>query len=251
MTSLTGKVAIITGAARGMGEAEARLFAERGAKVVLTDILEDEGRAAAAKIGDAALFVRHDVSSAEDWARVVAAAVEAFGGVDVLVNNAGLLRHAALMDETAENLDKILKVNLFGAFHGIQAVVPAMRERGGGSIVNISSLAGLQGIPRHAAYGASKWAVRGLTKTAALELGEDGIRVNSVHPGAVDTAMLGRTVERGRGGFPAVPLRRVGEPEDIGELVVFLASDASSWMTGTEFVIDGGSMSGIVPPMKG
>ncbi|MDI2127423.1 glucose 1-dehydrogenase [Yinghuangia seranimata] len=250
MTTLSGKVAVVTGAARGMGEAEARLFVERGARVVMTDVLEEEGRAAAEKLGGAARFVRHDVSSAEDWARVVETAVAEFGGVDVLVNNAGLLRHALLMEETAENLDRILKVNLFGAFHGIQAVVPAMKARGGGSIINISSLAGLQGIPRHAAYGASKWAVRGLTKTAALELGEDGIRVNSVHPGAVDTAMLGRTVERGRGGFPAVPLRRVGEPEDIGELVVFLASDASSWMTGTEFVIDGGSMSGIVPPMR-
>ncbi|WP_436777973.1 glucose 1-dehydrogenase [Yinghuangia sp. YIM S09857] len=249
--SLAGKVAIITGAARGMGEAEARLFAERGARVVMTDILEDEGRAAAEKIGDAAVFVRHDVSSAEDWARVVGVAAERFGGVDVLVNNAAMLRHALVMEETAENLDRILKVNLFGTFHGIQAVVPSMTARGGGSIVNISSLAGLQGIPKHAAYGASKWAVRGLTKTAALELGEDGIRVNSVHPGGVDTAMLGREVVRGRGGYPAVPLRRVGEPEDIGELVVFLASDASSWITGTEFVIDGGSTAGIVPPMRG
>lgn len=251
MTSLTGKVAIITGAARGMGEAEARLFAARGAKVVMTDILAAEGREAAAKIGGDAVFVPHDVSSADDWARVVATAVDTFGGVDVLVNNAAMLRHALLLEETAENLDRILKVNLFGAFHGIQAVAPAMIARGGGSIINISSLAGLQGIPKHAAYGASKWAVRGLTKTAALELGEDGIRVNSVHPGAVDTAMLGREVPRGRGGFPAVPLRRVGEPEDIGELVVFLASDASSWVTGTEFVIDGGSSAGIVPPMRG
>jgi 3alpha(or 20beta)-hydroxysteroid dehydrogenase len=251
VTSLDGKVAIITGAARGMGEAEARLLAAHGARVVLTDVLEEEGKAVAADIGSAALFVRHDVSSAEDWARVVGEAVGAFGGVDVLVNNAAILRHALVMEETAENLERVLQVNLFGVFHGIQAVVPAMVERGGGSIINISSLAGLQGIPRHGAYGAAKWAVRGLTKTAALELGEDGIRVNSVHPGGVDTAMLGRAVERGRGNYPAVPLRRIGEPEDIGELVVFLASDASSWMTGTEFVIDGGSTAGIVPPMRG
>ncbi|MFI1579598.1 SDR family NAD(P)-dependent oxidoreductase [Embleya sp. NPDC020630] len=248
---LTGKVAIVTGAARGQGEAEARLFARCGARVVLTDLLEDEGARVAEEIGPEARFVRHDVSNAADWAAVVELAVREFGGVDVLVNNAGIMWTKPILEETPEGLDRILKVNLFGTFHGIRAVAPLMRANGGGSIVNISSLAGLQGIPGHAAYGSSKWAVRGLTKTAALELGEYGIRVNSVHPGAVDTPMIGNRFTRGPGNFPTVPLRRVGEPEDIGELVVFLASDASSWITGTEFVIDGGSMAGIVPPVQG
>ncbi|MEU0931835.1 glucose 1-dehydrogenase [Embleya sp. NPDC005971] len=251
MVDLTGKVAIVTGAARGQGEAEARLLAARGAKVVVTDLLADEGARVAASIGAAARFVRHDVSDAGDWAAVVEVAVREFGGVHVLVNNAGILWTKPILEETAEGLDRILKVNLFGAFHGIQAVAPSMRAAGGGSIVNISSLAGLQGIPGHAAYGSSKWAMRGLTKTAALELGEYGIRVNSVHPGAVDTPMIGNRFRRGAGNFPTVPLRRVGEPEDVGELVVFLASDESSWITGTEFVIDGGSMAGIVPPVRG
>ncbi|WP_406286800.1 glucose 1-dehydrogenase [Embleya sp. NBC_00896] len=251
MADLTGKVAIVTGAARGQGAAEARLFVERGASVVLTDLLEDEGAEVAAGIGDRARFVRHDVSSAADWAVVAETAVREFGGVDVLVNNAGILWTKPILEETAEGLDKILKVNLFGTFHGIQTVAPLMRANGGGSIVNISSLAGLQGIPGHAAYGSSKWAIRGLTKTAALELGEYGIRVNSVHPGAVDTPMVGNRFTRGAGNFPTVPLRRVGEPEDVGDLVVFLASDESSWITGAEFVIDGGSMAGIVPPVRG
>ncbi|MGC0414578.1 glucose 1-dehydrogenase [Embleya sp. AB8] len=251
MVDLRGKVAVVTGAARGQGEAEARLLASAGARVVLTDLLVDEGARVAAEIGAAARFVRHDVSSAADWATVVEVAVAEFGGVDVLVNNAGILWTRPILEETAEGLDRILKVNLFGTFHGIQAVAPLMRESGGGSIVNISSVAGLQGIPGHAAYGSSKWAIRGLTKTAALELGEYGIRVNSVHPGAVDTAMIGNRFARGAGNFPTVPLRRVGEPADVGELVVFLASDASSWITGTEFVIDGGSMAGIVPPVQG
>jgi len=251
MADLTGKVAIITGAARGQGEAEARLLAERGAKVVLTDLLADEGARVAEAIGDAARFVRHDVSDTADWAAVVDVAVTEFGGVDVLVNNAGIMWSKPILEETPEGLDKILKVNLFGTFHGIQAVAPLMKAAGGGSIINISSLAGLQGIPGLAAYGSSKWAIRGLTKTAALELGEYGIRVNSVHPGAVDTAMIGREVTRGPGHFPSVPLRRVGEPENVGDLVVFLASEESSWITGTEFVIDGGSTAGIVPPVRG
>jgi 3alpha(or 20beta)-hydroxysteroid dehydrogenase len=249
MTGLSGKVAIITGAARGQGEAEARLFAARGAKVVITDVLEEDGAKVAASIGPDAVFVRHDVSSVDDWRTVVEAAETAFGGVDVLVNNAAILRPVPLLQETPEGFEKTLQVNLHGTFHGIQAVAPRLNARGGGSIINISSLAGLQGIPKHAAYGSAKWAVRGLTKVAAVELGEHGIRVNSVHPGAVDTAMVGGMFTRGPGNYPGVPLRRVGEPEDVGSLVAFLASDESSWITGQEFVIDGGSMAGITPKL--
>ncbi|MDL4816231.1 glucose 1-dehydrogenase [Actinomadura opuntiae] len=242
---LDGKVAIVTGAARGQGEAEARMLAAAGARVVLTDVLADEGAAVAASIGDAARFVPHDVASADDWARVTAVAGEEFGGVDVLVNNAAIWRTAPVADETRENFEDILRINLIGPFLGIRAVVPAMRARGGGSIVNISSTAGLRGIRGHSAYGASKFGLRGLTLSAALDLGADGIRVNSVHPGVIDTPMIASIgVERGAGKAPRVPLGRAGIPEDVAGLVLFLASDASAYITGAELAVDGGLSTG-------
>lgn len=239
MSTLDGKVAIITGAARGQGAAEARLFAAAGARVVLTDVLD--GTDVAASIGEAAAFVRHDVTSADDWARAVGTARERFGRVDVLVNNAGLWRTAPVEEETRARFELMLQVNLVGPFLGVQAVAPAMREAGGGSIVNVSSTAGLRGIRGHAAYGASKFGLRGLTRSAALDLAADGIRVNSVHPGVVDTPMIAEIgVERGAGKAPRVPLGRAGVPEDVAGLVLFLASDASSYITGTELAVDGG-----------
>lgn len=242
---LDGKVAIVTGAARGQGESEARLFAAAGARVVLTDLLAEEGEAVAASIGEAAVFVRHDVTSADGWAEVAERAREAFGRIDVLVNNAGIWRTAPVDQETEERFERILRINLVGPFLGIRAVVPSMREAGGGSIVNISSTAGLRGIPGHAAYGSSKFGLRGLTRSSALDLAADGIRVNSVHPGAIDTPMIAAAgYERGAGGFDRAPLHRVGVPEDVAELVLFLASDASSYITGTEFAIDGGLTTG-------
>ncbi|NUU26160.1 MAG: glucose 1-dehydrogenase [Streptomycetaceae bacterium] len=246
---LDGKVAVITGAARGQGEAEARLFVARGAKVVLTDLLEEEGEKVAADLGDNARFVRHDVSSPEDWARVVATALDAFGRIDVLVNNAAIYWTKPFEHETVEGLDRIFKVNFQGVFLGMQAVLPAMKAQRSGSIVNISSQSGLEGLPSHAAYGATKWAVRGLSKTVALEVGEYGVRVNAVYPGVIDTPMIAKVgVERGEGKFPAVPLRRVAAPEEVAEAVAFLASDASSYMTGSELVVDGGMMAGSTPP---
>ncbi|MDI2127426.1 glucose 1-dehydrogenase [Yinghuangia seranimata] len=246
---LDGKVAVITGAARGQGEAEARLFVARGARVVLTDLLEEEGEKVAAELGDAARFVRHDVSSPEDWARVVEVALAEFGTVDVLVNNAAIYWTKAFADETLEGLDRIFKVNFQGVFLGMQAVLPTMKERRSGSIVNISSQSGLEGLPSHSAYGATKWAVRGLSKTVALETGEYGVRVNSVYPGVIDTPMIAKAgVERGEGKFPGVPLRRIAAPEEVAEVVAFLASDASSYMTGGEIVVDGGMTAGAVPP---
>lgn len=234
-----GKVAIVTGAARGQGEAEARTLADAGAKVVLTDVLD--GEPVAAGIGDGAVFVRHDVTSEDGWARVVRTARDAFGGGHVLVNNAGIWRTAPVEEETRERFEELLRTNLIGPFLGIQAVAPAMREAGGGSIVNISSTAGLRGIPGHSAYGASKFGLRGLTRSAALDLAADGIRVNSVHPGVVDTPMIAEIgVERGAGRTPRVPLRRAGVPADVAGLVLFLASDASSYITGTELAVDGG-----------
>ncbi|OPC82975.1 3-alpha-hydroxysteroid dehydrogenase [Embleya scabrispora] len=250
MADLTGKVAIVTGAARGQGAAEARLFVASGASVVLTDLLTEEGERVAAELGAAARFVRHDVSDPADWAEVVDVAVEAFGGLDILVNNAAIYWTRGFADETAERVERIMRVNFFGVWHGMQAVLPAMKARGGGSIVNISSQAGLEGMPGHAAYGATKWAVRGLSKTVALEVGEHGIRVNSVHPGTIDTPMIAAVgLEQGAGKYPSVPLRRIAAPEEVAEVVAFVASDAASYLTGTELVVDGGAMAGMVRPV--
>ncbi|MFI5981139.1 SDR family NAD(P)-dependent oxidoreductase [Streptomyces sp. NPDC051555] len=235
---LDGKVVVITGAGRGQGAAEARLCAEAGARVVVTDIREEEGREVAAALGDQGLYVRHDVADAESWAGVVRAAVAAYGGVSALVNNAAVWRTAHVERQSVEDFEALLRVNLLGPFLGIQAVAPLMRAAGGGSVVNISSTAGLVGIPGHAAYGSTKFALRGLTRSAALDLAGDGIRVNSVHPGAIDTPMVAGAVA-GRD-WSHLPLGRMGRPEEVGELVRFLCSDASSYITGAEFTVDGG-----------
>ncbi|MEU2453661.1 glucose 1-dehydrogenase [Streptomyces sp. NPDC012765] len=235
---LEGKVVVITGAGRGQGAAEARLCARAGARVVVTDVREDEGRAVAAELGDRGLYVRHDVADPESWAIVVKEAVRAFGTVSALVNNAALWRTAHVERQRLDEFEALLRVNLLGPFLGIQAVAPVLRAGGGGSIVNISSTAGLVGIPGHAAYGSTKFGLRGLTRSAALDLGADRIRVNSVHPGAIDTPMVAEAVA-GRD-WSHVPLGRIGRPEEVGELVLFLCSDASSYITGTEFTVDGG-----------
>ncbi len=235
---LDGKVVVITGAGRGQGAAEARLCARAGARVVVTDVREDEGRAVAAELGDQGLYVRHDVGDPESWAAVVKETVRAFGTVSALVNNAALWRTAHVERQRLDEFEALLRVNLLGPFLGIQAVAPVLRAGGGGSIVNISSTAGLVGIPGHAAYGSTKFGLRGLTRSAALDLGADRIRVNSVHPGAIDTPMVAEAVA-GRD-WSHVPLGRIGRPEEVGELVLFLCSDASSYITGTEFTVDGG-----------
>ncbi|BBZ11932.1 glucose 1-dehydrogenase [Mycobacterium branderi] len=245
---LSGKVAIITGAARGQGAAEARLFASLGARVVLTDIFADEGRRVASSIGAAAHFVCHDVGDENGWAATVDTAVKEFGRVDVLVNNAAICDVHPLVDQSLDSFERMLRVNLIGAFLGIQAVAEPMKAVGGGSIINVSSQAGLQGLAGYGAYGASKWGLRGMSKVAAIELGPFGIRVNSVHPGMIDTPMVAHLdVERGPGGHPGAPLTRVGTPEEVADVVAFLASDSSSYITGAELAVDGGASAGRVP----
>jgi len=237
---LDRKVAIITGAARGQGEREARRFVAEGARVVLTDVSE-QGAVIAEQLGDAAIFVRHDVSEEDQWRHVVEAAQASFGRIDVLVNNAGIFHPNSIIEQSKGDFDLHYRVNQLGAFLGTKAVVEAMKQAGGGSIVNISSVAGVRGYPGMIAYAGTKWAVRGMTKCAARELAPFRIRVNSVHPGLVDTPMLEDFTPEALEQFEAaVPLGRKGTTDDVTEIVAFLASDLSSYLTGAEIVVDGG-----------
>ncbi|MGE3296814.1 MAG: glucose 1-dehydrogenase [Porticoccaceae bacterium] len=247
MSNLNGKVALITGAARGQGAAEARLFAQRGAKVMLCDILDSEGQAVAAEIGPNAAYLRLDVTSEASWQAAVKAAVAKFGKLNVLVNNAGIVKVTALADCPLEEYMQVIQVNQIGVFLGMKTVAPAMKQAGGGSIVNISSIDGLIGMTGGTAYCASKFAVRGMTKVAALELGKDGIRVNSIHPGGILTPMItGAGLDAQTAGeiFGRVPLQRIGQPEEIATLAAYLASDDASYSTGSEFIADGGLTAG-------
>ncbi len=240
---LEGEVAIITGAARGQGEAEARLFAQEGAQVVLTDILDELGQQVADEIGPAALFLKHDVSQEDEWQRVVETGVNTFGRVTILVNNAGIgLREDRGIEQTPlDAWHRTLAVNLTGVFLGMKYVVPAMRAAGHGSIINISSIAGMVGGGGLPAYHASKGGVRLLTKTAAVQYAEENIRVNSVHPGGVDTEILNPFGEKWKQrAVDAHPMKRIAEADEIAYGVLYLASPEASFVTGTELVIDGG-----------
>ena len=241
MTSLSGLTAIVTGAAGAMGEQEARMLAERGANVVLTDVRQEEGTAIANDIGDAAIFVQHDVSSESGWNTVIETALSTFGSVNVLVNNAAISKAVKLIDTDVDTFDLVYRVNQLGVFLGMKLVVEPMKAAGGGSIINISSVAGLQGTSTIFAYSASKWAVRGMTQSAALELARYKIRVNSVFPGVIDTPMN----DANPPGMNEVlvkttPLRRMGQASEVAEAVVFLASPQASFATGAELAIDGG-----------
>ncbi|MGM9945774.1 MAG: glucose 1-dehydrogenase [Lysinibacillus sp.] len=240
MARLEGKVAIITGAARGMGAAHARRFVAEGAKVVLTDLNVEEGTALASELGENALFVKQNVTSADDWENVVAEAEKAFGPVNVLVNNAGISMSKSFLQMTEEEYRRIVDINQVSVFLGLKTVVPSMQKAGGGSIVNISSINGIVG--GSVGYTDTKFAVRGMAKAAAMECSHYGIRVNSVHPGVIETPMVtqGDAVEAIKEFAKHIPLKRMAQPEEVTNLVLFLASDESSYSTGSEFIVDGG-----------
>ncbi len=255
MKRFDNQTVIVTGGARGMGGSHARGFVAEGANVVIADILEQEGQTLADELGEHAIFSRLDVTNDSNWAATVAAAEDAFGPVSVLINNAGIVRFGLLEETEPAVWHQVMDVNLTGAYLGIRAVASSMRKAGGGAIVNISSGAGFTATHGLSAYVASKWGVRGLTKTAALELGRDNIRVNSVHPGAIrtpiladhapDAAAMAATMAGAGVGLSAIP--RIAEPDEITRMVLFVASGEASFSTGSEFIADGGLLLGPVP----
>jgi 3alpha(or 20beta)-hydroxysteroid dehydrogenase len=244
---LTGKVALITGAARGMGAAHARRFVAEGARVVLGDILDSEGAALAAELGPNARYIRLDVTKPDDWAAAVALCVADFGGLNILVNNAGIFGGAAIVEHPLDLWHRMIEINLTGVFLGIRAATTALVASGSGSIINISSVAGLRGAPGGSAYVASKFGVRGLTKAVAAELAPFGVRCNSVHPGIIDTPMAEGLNTQGYD----YPLGRMARSEEVTNIVLYLASDEASYSTGSEFVVDGGLTMGGISPTRG
>jgi 3alpha(or 20beta)-hydroxysteroid dehydrogenase len=241
---LAGRVVIVTGGSQGQGAAEARLLAEAEATVTIADISDEDGTSVANEIG--ASYCHVDVSNPSHWQDLIVNVMDAHGRLDVLVNNAAVHWTRSIEEETAEDFDRLLGVNLRGTFLGIKAAIAPMRASGGGSIVNISSIAGVRGLPLHGSYGASKWAIRGLTKTAATELGPSGIRVNVVLPGIIDSPMAWGGGDRPPGAsFDHLPLGRVGEVDEVARVVAFLASGASAYVTGSEITIDGGATLGL------
>ena len=244
---LEGKVALITGGARGMGAAEAELFVANGATVVITDVLDAVGAETAKRLSSGSgtcVFIHHDVTSEADWSAVVAEVLQSFGQIDILVNNAGIFEQGSILDTTLEAYRRTIDINQVGVFLGMKAVAAHMAGRRKGSIINISSVAGMAGTPGFVAYGASKWAVRGMTKGVAKELAPHGVRVNSIHPGIIDTPMLQTFEAAGEGVREAVrtriPLGFEAEPIHVANLALYLASDESAYSTGSEFIVDGG-----------
>lgn len=238
---LDGKVAFVTGGARGQGEAEVRLFAAEGARVVVSDVLVEAGDALARELGGSVAFTRHDVSSEEEWAAAMTFALERFGALHVLVNNAGIAHSAPIAQHSVADYERLVAVNQVGVFLGIRSAIAPMTEAGGGSIINISSGAGLRATKYLIGYAATKYAVTGMTAGAALELARYGIRVNSIHPGVIDTPMVAEnTPEMTKAMMKTTPMRRMGLPDEIAQVALFLASDESSYMTGAHVPVDGG-----------
>ncbi len=247
MGRLTGKTAIVTGGAKGMGEQTVRAFVEQGAKVVIADILQQPGEALADELGEQAVFVNLDVRDAAQWQQAVQAAND-LGSLQVLVNNAAIMEAQTIMDTTEELFMRVVSINQLGTFLGMQAVFPSMKANGGGSIINISSIDGLQAKNGLVAYAGSKWAVRGMTKVAALEMGKYGIRVNSVHPGGIYTDMHGKdfmTVEQANESYKDLAIPRVGLPQEVAQVTLFLATDEASYCSGSEFKAEGGWSAGL------
>jgi 3alpha(or 20beta)-hydroxysteroid dehydrogenase len=249
MKRFENRTVIVTGGARGMGASHARGFIAEGANVVIADVVDQEGRSLVDELGGRAIFSRLDVTSEADWAATVTAAENAFGPVSVLVNNAGIVHVARIADTEPADWSRVIDINLTGTYLGIRALAPAMRKAGGGAIVNISSGAGMSGAFGLGAYVASKWGVRGLTKTAALELARDHIRVNSIHPGATRTTMAAQPDVEAvmAASVRGLAIPRIAEPEELTRLVLFVASDEASFSTGSEFIADGGALLGPVP----
>lgn len=250
MADLNGHVVLITGGTSGIGLAAAQLVRDEGGFPVLTGRDEERGAKALAEVGeDKAAFLQQDVASQEDWQRVVAAVLEQHGRLDGLVNNAGMQTFATVQSEPLEHFNEVIATNLTGAFLGMQAVIPTMREQGSGSIVNISSAGGLVALPATGSYAASKWGLRGLTKVAALELAHRGVRVNSVHPGMTYTPMTAESAHlvEGAGNYPGTAMRRVGTADEIAGAIVYLLSDKASYTTGSEIAVDGGWTAGVLP----
>jgi len=252
MKRFDNRTVIVTGGARGMGASHARGFVAEGANVVIADVLEQEGRTLADELGERAIFSRLDVTSDADWAATVAAAEDAFGPVSVLVNNAGIVRFGVIAETGPAVWREVLDINLTGSYLGIRAVAPSMRKAGGGAIVNTSAAAGMIGQFGLASYVSSKWGLRGLTKTAALELARDNIRVNSIHPGPVRTPMVGGpdAADAAAAHLRGLAIPRMAEPEEITRLVLFVASDEASFSTRSEFIADGGDLLGPVPQQE-
>jgi 3alpha(or 20beta)-hydroxysteroid dehydrogenase len=248
MAKLAGKVALVTGGARGMGEATVRGLVEQGARVLIGDILDEPGQALAEELGDAVEFTHLDVSSKRDWDAAVQLA-DRMGALSILVNNAAIVLQKTILDTTEEDFMRVVSINQLGVFLGMQAAFPSLKANGGGSIINVSSIDGLQSKNSLTAYSATKWAVRGMTKAAALEMGKYNIRVNSVHPGGIYTAMHGSDFlsrEDADKFYKSHALPRVGLPHEVAALSVFLASDEATYSTGAEFIADGGWSAGLV-----
>lgn len=251
MNRLENKVALVTGGARGLGAAAVRMMVKEGARVVFGDVLDADGEALQEELGDSAVFVHMDVTEQNDWNAAIERAEE-FGPLNVLVNNAAVVHMAALSETTDEDYMRVFKINQFGTFIGIRSVIEPMKRAGSGSIINVSSIDGLHSAAGLSAYSSTKWAVRGLTKNAAIELGQYGIRVNSVHPGGMYTAMGGSEFasveDLNESTYSRFPIPRVGMPEEVAQLILFLATDEASYSTGSEFVADGGWFTGMRNP---